>query len=190
MNNSISMLNSNEDLLDTNSVLKTENISTFTRDLVPTLDDIQPVVHYDSNITVEESNIVTWIKGDPAEVITKKATVEQKVQVTSERVETRAKGGTPSKSINHPIHFGSDTPSPPPLSSLVALNSTHRIMHSAIEDRNRTIFTSGMPQAPVTDPVVADAHNNHQISLLFLPHQLLCAFPPKISLTRDHVSSK
>ncbi|KAL7672163.1 hypothetical protein ACOME3_007057 [Neoechinorhynchus agilis] len=41
------------DAIDTNSVLKTENVSTFTRDLVPPLEDIQPVVLYDSNITVE-----------------------------------------------------------------------------------------------------------------------------------------
>ncbi|KAL7673541.1 hypothetical protein ACOME3_008396 [Neoechinorhynchus agilis] len=173
------MPNSNEDLLVTNGVLKTENISTFTRDLLPPLEDIQPVVHYDSNITVEEYDIVTGIKyndrknqSDPAEVITMKARVEQKVQGTLERVETRAKGGTPSKSINPSIHFGNDTPSPPRPSSLVALNSTHRIMHSSIEDRNRTIFISGMPEAPVTDPVAAGAHNRHQIlrigQLLFL----------------------
>ncbi|KAL7669095.1 hypothetical protein ACOME3_009764 [Neoechinorhynchus agilis] len=77
---SISMLNSNEDLLETSGAQKTENISTFTRDLVPPLEDIQPVVLYDSNITVEEYDIVTLIKGndrknqsDPAEVITMKS---------------------------------------------------------------------------------------------------------------------
>ncbi|KAL7669152.1 hypothetical protein ACOME3_009818 [Neoechinorhynchus agilis] len=143
-----------KDLLVTSGAQKTENISTFTRDLVPPLEDIQPVVSYDSNITVEEYDIVTGIKGndrknksDPAEVITMKATVEQKVQVTPERVETGAKGGTPSKSINPPIHFGNDTPSPPRPSSLAALNSTHRIMHSSLEDGKRTIFISGMAEA-------------------------------------------
>ncbi|KAL7672149.1 hypothetical protein ACOME3_007043 [Neoechinorhynchus agilis] len=87
------------------------------RDLVPSLQDIQPVVPYDADITVEEYDIVTGIKvndrkngSDPAEVITMKATVEQKVQVTAERIETRAKGGTPSKPINPLIHFGNDTP--------------------------------------------------------------------------------
>ncbi|KAL7669506.1 hypothetical protein ACOME3_010160 [Neoechinorhynchus agilis] len=176
----INMANSNDDLLEMNGVLKNANILTFTRDLVPPLEDIQPVVLYDSNITVE-SDIVTGIKGDPAEVTTKKATVEQKVQVTPERVVTREKGGNPSKSINPLIHFGNDKPFPPVPSSLVALNSTHSIMHSSIEDGNRTIFISGMPEAPVTDPVAADAHNRNQIlrigqllsptfTLLFLPH--------------------
>ncbi|KAL7671706.1 hypothetical protein ACOME3_006610 [Neoechinorhynchus agilis] len=168
----------------------------------------KPVVLYDSNITVEEHDIVIGIKGndrkkesDPAEVITKKAAVGQKVQVTPEQVVTRAKGGTPSKSINHPIHFGSDTPSPPLPSSLAALNSTHRIMHSSLDDRNRTIFIPGMSEAPVADPVADDAHNRHQIlrigqfisptfTLLFLLHQQLCAFHPKIPLTRENVSSK
>ncbi|KAL7669534.1 hypothetical protein ACOME3_010186 [Neoechinorhynchus agilis] len=75
----INMANSNDDLLEMNGVLKNANILTFTRDLVPPLEDIQPVVLYDSNITVEESDILTGIKGDPAEVTTKKATVEQKV---------------------------------------------------------------------------------------------------------------
>ncbi|KAL7671824.1 hypothetical protein ACOME3_006726 [Neoechinorhynchus agilis] len=173
---SISMLNSNEDLLETNDVLKTENIAIFTRDLVPPLEDIQPVVFNDSEITVE-SDIVTGIKGndkkesDPAEVITEKATVQQKVEETSER---------PS------IHFGKDTPSPPPLSSLVALNSTHRIMHSSLDDRNRTIFTSGMPEAPATDPVVADAHNIHQIlrigQLLF--PDIHSTIPPPLTVMR------
>ncbi|KAL7672677.1 hypothetical protein ACOME3_007558 [Neoechinorhynchus agilis] len=80
------------------------------QDFVPPLEDIQPVVLYDSNIAVEEYDIVTGIKGsdrksksDSAEVTTKKATVEE----TSGRVVTRAKGGTPSKSINPSIHFGS-----------------------------------------------------------------------------------
>ncbi|KAL7669576.1 hypothetical protein ACOME3_010228 [Neoechinorhynchus agilis] len=55
----------------------TANVSTITWDLVPSSEAIRPVVLYDSNITVEESDIVTGIKGDPAEVTTKKATVEQ-----------------------------------------------------------------------------------------------------------------
>ncbi|KAL7670243.1 hypothetical protein ACOME3_005182 [Neoechinorhynchus agilis] len=143
-----------KDLLETNCVLKTENISTFARDLVPPLKDIQPAVLHDSNLTVDEYDHVTVIKGndrkkesDPAELIATKATVEQKVQATPERVETRAKGRTLSKSINPSIHFGNDTPPPRP-SSPVALNSTLRIMHNSIEDRNRTIFISGMPEAP------------------------------------------
>ncbi|KAL7673083.1 hypothetical protein ACOME3_007955 [Neoechinorhynchus agilis] len=41
---SISMLKSNDDLLETNGVQKIANISTITRDLVPCLEDIQPVV--------------------------------------------------------------------------------------------------------------------------------------------------
>ncbi|KAL7673870.1 hypothetical protein ACOME3_000150 [Neoechinorhynchus agilis] len=168
--NSISMPNSSEDLLETNGVLKTAKISTITRDLVPPLEYIQPGVLYGSNLSVEKYDIVTGIKGsdrksesDSAEIITMKVTVEQKVQGTPERVETRTKGGTPSKSINPSIHFGNDTPSPPRPSSLVALNSTLRIMHFSIEDRNRTIFISNMPEAPVTDPVAADAHNGHPI---------------------------
>ncbi|KAL7673785.1 hypothetical protein ACOME3_000066 [Neoechinorhynchus agilis] len=84
----------------------TANISTFTRDLVPPLKNIQHVVLHDSNLTVEEYDIVTGLNGndsksesDSPSVTTKKATVEQKVEETSELVETRAKGGTPSKSI-------------------------------------------------------------------------------------------
>ncbi|KAL7676518.1 hypothetical protein ACOME3_002771 [Neoechinorhynchus agilis] len=133
---SITMLNSNEDLLETNGVLKTENISTFTRNLVPPLEDIQL-------LTVEVYDIVTGIKGndrkiesDSPSLTTQKATVEQKVDEIFERVGTRAKGEannykdirlkpTPSKSINPLIHFGNDTPSPPRPSYLVALNSTH-----------------------------------------------------------------
>ncbi|KAL7672673.1 hypothetical protein ACOME3_007554 [Neoechinorhynchus agilis] len=180
------MINSNEDLLETN-------------------EDIQPVVLYDSNIAVEGYDIVTGIKGsnrksksDSAEVTTKKATVEQKVEETSERVVTRAKGETPSKSINPSIHFGNDTPSPPRPSSIVALNSTLRIMHSSIEDRNRTIFISCMPEALGSDPVAADAHNRQQIlrigQLLFPDINSTIPPPPTVMripspLTRDHVSS-
>ncbi|KAL7673527.1 hypothetical protein ACOME3_008382 [Neoechinorhynchus agilis] len=100
--------------------------------LVPPLEYIQPVVLNDSKITVEY-DIVTGTKGNDgksernsAEVTTKKATVQQKAEESSERVGTRAKGGTnnykiikltptPSKSVNHPIHFSNDTPSPPPI---------------------------------------------------------------------------
>ncbi|KAL7678391.1 hypothetical protein ACOME3_004618 [Neoechinorhynchus agilis] len=62
---------------------------------------IQPAVLNDSKITVKEHDIVTKIKGndrksesDSPSVTTKKATVEQKVEETSERVGTRAKGGS------------------------------------------------------------------------------------------------
>ncbi|KAL7668050.1 hypothetical protein ACOME3_008768 [Neoechinorhynchus agilis] len=179
-------------LLETNGVLKTANISTFTMDSTPPLEDIQHVVLYDPKIVVEY-DIVTGIIGNDmksekhsAEVTTKKATVEQKLQVTPERVVSRAKGGTPSKSINPPIHFCNDTPSPPRPSSLAALDSTHRIMHSSLDDRNRTIFISGMPEAPVTDPVAADAHNRHQIlrigQLLF--PDIHYTIPPPLAVMR------
>ncbi|KAL7673738.1 hypothetical protein ACOME3_000022 [Neoechinorhynchus agilis] len=46
----------------------------------------------------------------------------QHVVPDSERVETRAKGGTPSKYINPPVHFGIDT-----ILSPVALNSPSKI---------------------------------------------------------------
>ncbi|KAL7668936.1 hypothetical protein ACOME3_009617 [Neoechinorhynchus agilis] len=90
---SIFMANSNEDSLETSGVQKTANVSTITRDLVPPLEDIQPVEFNDSKVTVEEYDIVTVIKcndrkseSDSAEVTSKKATVEQKAKGTSERV--------------------------------------------------------------------------------------------------------
>ncbi|KAL7672181.1 hypothetical protein ACOME3_007075 [Neoechinorhynchus agilis] len=94
----ISIPNSNEDSLEAIGVQKSMNISKITKDLVPPLEDIQPVVLNDSKITVKEYDIVTGIKGNAiksernsAEVTTNKATVEQKIEETSERVETRAK---------------------------------------------------------------------------------------------------
>ncbi|KAL7674855.1 hypothetical protein ACOME3_001129 [Neoechinorhynchus agilis] len=83
---SIFMANSNEDSLETSGVQKTANFSTITMDLALPLEDIQHTVLNDFKITVEEYDIVTVIKGsdrksesDLAEVTTKKATVEQKV---------------------------------------------------------------------------------------------------------------
>ncbi|KAL7673398.1 hypothetical protein ACOME3_008257 [Neoechinorhynchus agilis] len=101
------------------------------RDLAAPLEDIQPGVIYDSTITVDECDIRASIKhsdrkrvNDSPSETSKKATVEQKVEETSERVGRRAKGGTnnykdirltptPSQSIKPTIHFCIDTPSPP-----------------------------------------------------------------------------
>ncbi|KAL7667835.1 hypothetical protein ACOME3_010350 [Neoechinorhynchus agilis] len=109
------------------ALVKTANISTITRDLVPALEDIHHVVP-DSKITAEY-DMDNCKKGndrksesDSPSLTTKKATVEQKAKETSERVETRAKGGTPSKYINPPVHFGIDT-----ILSPVALNSPSKI---------------------------------------------------------------
>ncbi|KAL7668259.1 hypothetical protein ACOME3_008969 [Neoechinorhynchus agilis] len=117
-------------------------VSTIARHLAPTS------VVLDSKIAVEQYDIATGIKSndrksesDSPLVTTKEARVEE----TSERVGTRAKGRT---SLYHPIHFGHGTSIP------ATLNST--------KDRNRTIFISEMPEAPVTDPVAADARNRHQ----------------------------
>ncbi|KAL7675129.1 hypothetical protein ACOME3_001398 [Neoechinorhynchus agilis] len=83
--------------------------------------DIQPEVLNDSKIIAEEYDIVTPIKGndrktesDSVDVTTKRATVEEQVKDTSERMGKKAIGETnnykdirltSSKSINPSIYF-------------------------------------------------------------------------------------
>ncbi|KAL7674192.1 hypothetical protein ACOME3_000471 [Neoechinorhynchus agilis] len=96
------MPNSNEDSFGTTCARKTEYFD----------NNWGPDTTLRGNDKVNES--------DPAEVTTKKAMVERKVEETSERLGARTKGRnnvykdirltpTPSKSINAPIHFCNDT---------------------------------------------------------------------------------